>query len=52
MDVLSWSNGYNKRYGLFYIDYRDQRRYPKKSAYWYKLLSERHELVGIDEIQD
>lgn len=50
MDVLSWSNGYNKRYGLFYIDYRDQKRYPKKSAYWYKLLSERHALVGADEV--
>ena len=50
MDVLSWSNGYDKRYGLFYIDYRDQKRYPKKSAYWYKLLSERHALVGADEV--
>lgn len=28
MDVLSWSNGYNKRYGLFYVDYRDQQREP------------------------
>ena len=30
MDVLSWSNGYNKRYGLFYVDYASQKRYPKK----------------------
>lgn len=51
MDVLSWSNGYNKRYGLFYVDYKDQRRYPKKSAYWYKLLSERKELVDLREIK-
>lgn len=44
MDVLSWSNGYNKRYGLFYVDYKDQKRYPKKSAYWYKKLAETLEL--------
>ena len=36
MDVFSWSNGYNKRYGLFYVDFKTQKRYPKASAYWYK----------------
>ena len=51
MDVLSWSNGYNKRYGLFYVDYSDQRRYPKKSAYWYKELSRRGELVPVNEVE-
>lgn len=45
MDVLSWSNGYNKRYGLFYVDYATQKRYPKKSAYWYKAMSECGELL-------
>lgn len=40
MDVFSWANGYNKRYGLFYVDFDTQQRYPKKSAYWYKQLSE------------
>ena len=44
MDVLSWSNGYNKRYGLFYVDYKTQKRYPKKSAYWYKQMAESGEL--------
>lgn len=42
MDVFSWSNGYEKRYGLFYVDFDTQKRYPKKSAYWYKHLSETH----------
>lgn len=46
MDVFSWSNGYNKRYGLFYVDFDDQKRYPKKSAYWYKGLAR------IKEIRD
>ena len=44
MDVLSWSNGYNKRYGLFYVDYETQKRYPKKSAYWYKEMAASGEL--------
>ena len=40
MDVFSWSNGYEKRYGLFYVDFETQERYPKKSAHWYKKLTE------------
>ena len=44
MDVFSWSNGYNKRYGFFYVDFETQERYPKKSAYWYKELSETKEI--------
>ena len=40
MDLFSWSNGYNKRYGLFYVDFETQKRYPKESAYWYKTVSE------------
>lgn len=40
MDVFSWSNGYEKRYGLFYVDFESQERYPKKSAYWYKKVAE------------
>ncbi|VUX14333.1 6-phospho-beta-galactosidase [Streptococcus pasteurianus] len=42
MDVFSWSNGYEKRYGLFYVDFETQERYPKKSAYWYKKVAESH----------
>ena len=50
MDVLSWSNGYNKRYGLFYVDFENQKRYPKKSAYWYKKISETKELIDAEDI--
>lgn len=39
-DMFSWSNGYNKRYGLFYIDFETQKRYVKDSAKWYKQLSD------------
>ena len=44
MDMFSWSNGYNKRYGFFFVDFDNQKRYPKKSAYWFKDLSETKEL--------
>lgn len=40
-DMFSWTNGYNKRYGLFYVDFETQERIPKQSAYWYKELIER-----------
>lgn len=41
-DLYSWVNGYEKRYGLIYIDFNDERliRIPKKSYYWYKQLIE------------
>ena len=39
-DMFSWTNGYEKRYGAFYVDFETQERYPKKSAYWYKKLAE------------
>ncbi len=32
MDVFSWSNGYEKRYGLFYVDFETQERYPKEKC--------------------
>lgn len=38
-DQFSWTNGYNKRYGLFYVDFETQERYPKASAYWFEQLS-------------
>ena len=39
-DQFSWTNGYNKRYGLFYIDFDTQKRYIKQSALWYKELAD------------
>lgn len=50
MDLLSWSNGYNKRYGLFYVDFENQKRYPKKSAYWLKRVSESKKIVNENEV--
>ncbi len=44
MDMFSWTNGYNKRYGFFYVDFKTQQRYPKASAYWFKRVAETGEL--------
>lgn len=42
-DCYSWINGYEKRYGLIYIDFEDDlKRIPKKSYYWYKRYIEEH----------
>ncbi|MFD1067629.1 glycoside hydrolase family 1 protein [Oceanobacillus locisalsi] len=40
-DLLSWLNGYQKRYGLVYVNQHEEgehdlRRIRKKSFYWYK----------------
>ena len=44
-DLLSWLNGYQKRYGFVYVDADDYgkgtyNRYKKDSFYWYKHVIE------------
>jgi len=51
MDLLSWTNGFTKRYGLFYVDFNTQKRYAKKSAYWMKEVARRKELIDAKEIK-
>lgn len=47
MDLYSWINGYQKRYGLVRVDYdsKSLRRIPKKSYYWYRNFIEAHKDV-------
>src|SRR5262249_13430807 len=35
MVTFEWANGQTARYGLIYVDYRDQKRTIKDSGYWY-----------------
>lgn len=35
LDNFEWAEGYEKRFGLVYVDYDTQRRIPKDSARWY-----------------
>ena len=48
MDLYSWINGYEKRYGLVHIDFENNlERTPKKSWYWYRdLISKYQEQEG------
>ena len=34
MDNFEWSFGYTKRFGIVYVDYETQQRFPKDSALW------------------
>jgi beta-glucosidase len=38
LDNFEWECGYEKRFGLVYVDYPTQRRIPKRSALWYRDL--------------
>ncbi len=40
MDNFEWAKGYSDRFGLVYVDYRNQQRIMKDSAFWYKHVIE------------
>lgn len=40
MDNFEWAEGYEKRFGLVYVDYRTQERVVKDSAYTYREIIE------------
>ena len=45
MDNFEWGDGYNLRFGLYYVDYATQKRYPKLSAHFYKETIARNAVV-------
>ena len=36
MDNFEWADGFSKRFGIHYVDFKTLKRYPKLSAEWYK----------------
>jgi len=34
LDNFEWADGYSTRFGVTYVDYETQKRYPKASAKW------------------
>ena len=40
MDNFEWECGYKERFGLVFVDYRNQKRIVKDSGYWYKSVIE------------
>jgi beta-glucosidase len=48
LDNFEWAEGYSKRFGLVFIDYRTQDRIPKLSARWYRqLITDHQESVTV-----
>lgn len=39
LDNFEWAEGYTQRFGLVYMDFRDQRRIVKESGHWYGKLA-------------
>ena len=45
MDNFEWSDGFEKRFGLYRVDFNTQRRVPKLSASFYREIIERNAVV-------
>jgi len=45
MDNFEWADGYSKRFGIHYVDFKTQQRIPKLSAAWYKEVVARNAVV-------
>lgn len=40
LDNFEWSDGYDERFGLYYVDYETLRRIPKDSVHWFRSVVE------------
>ena len=42
MDNFEWADGYSKRFGIHYVDFKTEKRTPKLSAEWYAQVTARN----------
>lgn len=49
MDNYEWIEGYRPEsaFGIIHVDRKTMQRIPKKSAYWYKNLIQKHALINL-----
>jgi beta-glucosidase len=47
LDNFEWTYGYDKRFGLVYVDFASQRRVIKDSGWWYSELIRRQAAVSL-----
>ncbi len=45
MDNFEWADGYSKRFGIHYVDFKTEKRIPKLSAEWYREVIARNAVV-------
>jgi beta-glucosidase len=45
LDNFEWTDGYSKRFGIHYVDYKTEKRIPKMSAEWYREVIARNAVV-------
>ncbi len=45
LDNFEWADGYSKRFGIHYVDFKTERRIPKLSAEWYREVIARNTVV-------
>ena len=50
MDNFEWAWGYQRRFGLYFVDFGTQRRLPKRSAAFYARVLRTGELPPRDEV--
>lgn len=44
MDNFEWAEGYAKRFGIVHVDFKTQKRTPKRSALWFSAVARTNEV--------